>query len=159
MENQELNLSEPILTREPIRLNETAIKSLTETRKWTAFFAILGIIFIVLMIIVAVVFIIVLPMMNEQNNMPFPPALFGFIYLIFSAIYILPVIFLMRFTSILRKAITSTDESLMGLAMKNLALHFRTVGIITIAVISLYVMLIIGMLVLGMGMYAGNLIG
>ncbi len=105
------------------------------------------------------VFIIVLPMMNEQNNMPFPPALLGFIYLIFSAIYILPVLFLMRFSSILRKAINSTDENLMGLALKNLALHFRTVGIITIVVISLYVMIIIGMLVLGMGMYAGNLIG
>lgn len=159
MENQEFNVSELNISQEPIRLNELAITSLTETRKWTNFFAILGIIGIGLMVLFAFIMLLVLPMINADSAMPFPPALFGIVYLVLGAIYILPVIFLLRFSSLLRKAIHSTDENLMGLALKNLALHFRTVGILTIAIISLYVIFIIGMLVLGMGMYAGNLIG
>ncbi|MFH1119216.1 MAG: hypothetical protein V1775_05290 [Bacteroidota bacterium] len=144
---------------EPIRLNEEAIKALNETRKWTTFFGILGIIIIVIMLLAAGIMTFVLPALNEGNDLGFPPVIMGLFYLLFSGIYLLPVLYLMRFGSILRKALAMSHEQLMGQALKNLTLHFRTVGIITIILISLYIILIIAMVIFGMGMFTGNLIG
>ncbi len=149
----------PIVPAEPLRLNDEAIQSLKETRKWTTFFGILGIILVGLLLVISLIVALVLPFLNESANTPFPPALLSIVYLIIAGIYILPVIYLMRFGSNLKKALSASSDQMFGQAMKNLALHFRTVGIITIAFISLYIIFIIAMIVFGMGMYSGNFIG
>jgi len=156
MDNHELSQSEPT---EPLKLNQEAVQSLRETRKWTTFFSILGIILIVIMLIISLIVALVLPFLNESVNTPFPPALLSIVYLIIAGIYILPVIYLMRFGSLVKKALSVSSDQMLGQAMKNLALHFRTVGIITIVMISLYIVAIILMVIFGMGVYAGNMIG
>jgi hypothetical protein len=156
MENYEIM---PNDLSEPLKLNQEAVHSLQETRKWTTFFGILGIILIVIMLIISLIMALVLPFLNEPVNTPFPPALLSIVYLIIAGIYILPVIYLMRFGSFARKALSVSSDQMLGQAMKNLALHFRTVGIITIAMICLYILAIIFMVIFGMGMYAGNMIG
>jgi hypothetical protein len=156
MDSYELSQSEPA---EPLKLNQEAVQSLQETRKWTTFFGILGIILIVIMLIISLIMALVLPFLNETVDTPFPPALMSIVYLIIAGIYILPVIYLMRFGSFSRKALSVSSDQMLGQAMKNLALHFRTVGIITIVMISLYILAIILMVIFGIGMYAGQIIG
>jgi len=157
MENSENQIQSS--TQQPILLNEESIQSLTETRKWTNFFGILGIITMAFMILAGFIMVFVLPLLNESvTPFPFSPILAGVFYLIISAVYLLPIVFLLRFTSMIRQAISSSDEKLMGTAMKNLALHFRTVGIITIAFIALYILFIAAMILMGPGLFTGNTI-
>ena len=80
-------------TRE-IRLNEPAFASLNEMRKWTLFFAILGIVGVAFMVIIGIVVMVVLPAFNQGMDAPYPTALLGTVYLILGAIYVLPILYL-----------------------------------------------------------------
>ncbi len=141
----------------PLSLNHEALKALSETRKWTNFFSILGIIGIVLFLIAAVIMAVVLPSLNEEAGQDYSPVFIGLLYLIIGTLYLLPIIYLFRFGSMMRKAISESSDQLMGVAFKYLNLHFRTIGIITIVFIALYILAIILMLVFGMGMFASDL--
>ena len=55
-----------------MRINEMSIAALSEARKWSLFFAILGIIGIVLLVVVAIIMMVLLPAMNEGMHMPMP---------------------------------------------------------------------------------------
>ncbi|NTW25398.1 MAG: hypothetical protein HGA37_11915 [Lentimicrobium sp.] len=154
MDNFDAQHPEPV---SPVLLNDEAIKALSETRKWTNFFSILGIIGIVIILFAAVIMAFVLPSLNEEAGQDVSPVFIGLLYLIFSALYLLPVIYLFRFGSMMKKAIAESSNQLMGAAFKNLSLHFRTVGIITIVFISFYILAILLMLIFGMGMFAGDL--
>ncbi|MBK6963780.1 MAG: hypothetical protein IPH20_07460 [Bacteroidales bacterium] len=142
--------------RERLTLNNEAIQSLRETRKWTTFFGILGILMVVILLITSLILAFVLPLINETAETPVNPVFFSAIYLLLGGIYILPIIYLMRFGSLIRKAFMESSDQLVGLALKNLALHFRTVGIITIVMIGLYILFIIAMVIFGMGMFTGD---
>ncbi|MBL7903997.1 MAG: hypothetical protein JNL22_03145 [Bacteroidales bacterium] len=152
---EEHNYTTPEI-KDPITLNQQSVESLTETRKWTTFFSILGFIFVGLMVVLALVMALILPFLNETSQMPYPPFLLSVVYLIFGGLYLLPVIFLMRFGSLLKRALLSGSTEVFGEAMKNLALHFRTVGIMTIIFIALYILAIIAMVILGAGLFAGG---
>ncbi|KAF0203520.1 MAG: hypothetical protein FD170_947 [Bacteroidetes bacterium] len=138
-------------TRE-IRLNEPAFASLNEMRKWTLFFAILGIVGVAFMVIIGIVVMVVLPAFNQGMDAPYPTALLGTVYLILGAIYVLPILYLMQFSSRIKKALNFRDENILSDAFNALKLHFRTVGIITIVIISLYLVLFLGLLVFGAGL-------
>jgi hypothetical protein len=75
----------------------------------------------------------------------------GVVYLIFSAIYIMPVIYLLQFSSRIKSALVTRNSETLGLALKSLMLHFRTIGIITIVIISLYLIVLVGVMVMGAG--------
>lgn len=146
----------PVSKRDPLTLNNEAIQSLKETRKWTTFFGILGILMVAILIVTSIIVAIVLPLINETTETPLNPVFFSAVYLLLGGIYILPIIYLMRFGSLIRKAFVESSDQLVGLALKNLALHFRTVGIITIVMIGLYILFIIAMVIFGMGMFTGD---
>lgn len=135
-----------------LNINSLSFSSLTETRKWALFFAILGIIGIALMLILAVAMMVILPSMNNGLNTPMPTSIFGAVYLIFAAIYIMPIVYLLQFSSKIKTALATRNSETLGLAMKSLMLHFRTVGIITIVIISLYLLILVGVLVMGAGL-------
>ncbi|HPG33016.1 MAG: hypothetical protein H6541_06265 [Lentimicrobiaceae bacterium] len=141
-----------------IVLNAEAIHSLAETRKWTSFFAVLGIIALVFMFVAGIISIIVLPMLNQESEPTALPAIVtGLVYLLLGVIYLFPIIYLFRFTKLVRQAIASSNGNLMSSALYNLKLHFRTVGIITIGFIAVYLIFIMFLLVFGAGMLAGNI--
>lgn len=140
---------------EPIRLNDESVKSLSEARKWTNFFGVIGFIAVGFMIIAALIMVFVLPFLNQDSTTPFPMVFVGVVYLIFSAVYILPLLYLLRFGSNVRKALNAGDENLMGLALRNLALHFKSVGIILIVFMSIYIVFMLFMVILGIGMFSG----
>ena len=135
-----------------IRLNEVAYTSLNEIRKWTLFFRILGIVGVAFMAIIGVVVMILLPAFNQGMNAPYPTSFLGIIYLILSAIYILPIIYLMQFSSKIKKALIFRDEDQLSLAFTALKLHFRTVGIIMLVIITFYIIILFGMLIFGAGL-------
>ena len=125
-----------------MHINAMSMASLSETRRWTLFFAVLGIIGIVLMVLLAIVMMAVLPRMNEGMGMPMPlpMGVFGFVYLVIAAIYLLPVIYLLQFSRKIKTALTTRDSEILGQALRSLMLHFRTVGIIMIVFIFLYIL-------------------
>lgn len=135
-----------------LELNSAAIKYLSETRKWTTFFAILGIIGSVFMVIAGLVFIIVLPHYNNMENIPYSVGFIGYIYLIMSVLMILPVVYLLQFGIKLNKALKNNDQYMLGVAFHNLALHYRVIGIYTIVSIAVYLIAIAVLVVFGAGM-------
>lgn len=135
-----------------LELNPFAIKSLTETRKWTSFFAILGIIGAAFLIIAGLVFIIVLPHYNDMENIPYSVGLIGYVYLLMSVLMILPVVYLLRFGTKLNRALKNNDQLVLGDAFHNLALHFRVIGIYTIVSIAIYFIAIAVLVVFGAGL-------
>lgn len=146
-----------------LHINAMSMASLSETRRWTLFFAVLGIIGIVLMVILAIFIMVVLPIINQGIDMPaammMPSGMFGFIYLVFAAIYLLPVIYLLQFSRKIKTALVSRDSRILGLALRSLMLHFRTVGIIMIVIIFLYILILVGVMVLGAGLMGlGNML-
>ena len=135
-----------------LRINAMSIASLSEARKWSLFFAILGIIGIVLLVVVAIVMMVVLPSMNHEMGMPIPTGILGFVYLILAAFYLMPVIYLLQFNSKTKAALATRDSVKLGQALRGLMLLFRTFGIITIAIIFLYILFMVGIMVLGAGL-------
>lgn len=136
-----------------MNINSVSYASLSEVRKWTLFFAILGFVGIAILLIMAVVMMVVLPAINAGMPTPLPMGLIGIVYLIFSAICILPVIYLLQFSNRLRTALVTRNSETLGLALKSLMLHFRTIGIITIVIISLYLLILVGVMVMGVGLF------
>jgi hypothetical protein len=140
------------MTLNTMELNPTAIKYLSETRKWTTFFAILGIIGAVFIIITGLVFIIVLPHYNDMENLPYSVGLIGYVYLFVSVLMILPVVYLFRFGTNLNRALKNNDQLMLGVAFQNLALHYRVIGIYTIISIAFYLIAMAVLVVFGAGM-------
>ncbi len=145
-ENQIIDIPE-------MNINSLSYSSLSETRKWVLFFAILGIIGIALMLMLAVAMMLILPAMNSGLNTPMPTGIFGAVYLIFAAIYIMPIVYLLQFSNKIKTALITRNSETLGQALKSLMLHFRTVGIITIVIISLYLLVLVGVLVMGAGLF------
>jgi hypothetical protein len=126
-----------------IELTEASIGYLSETRRWTMFLSIVGFVFIGLGVIVAF-------FMSSFLN-TFVPAsgmVATIVILIMCLIYLFPLIFLFRFSSLSKAAITGNDKMVMQEAMKNLKSFFKFMGILMIVMLSIY---LIGAIVGGLG--------
>lgn len=62
---------------------------------------------------------------------------------------ILPVVYLLRFGTKLNKALKNNDQYMLGVALHNLALHYRVMGIYTILSIAVYLIAIVVLGVFG----------
>ncbi|HOI87637.1 MAG TPA: hypothetical protein PLV51_07235 [Lentimicrobium sp.] len=143
--------SNPDLSSQNIFSWPSATSSLNELRKWTTFFGILALVGLFFMAIITVVMMVVIPKINDGMDMPapYPIPIFILMYLITIAIYILPLIYLFRFSKFMNLALKSSDNGLLSQALRNLMLHFRTVGILTIVFISLYLLILVTIIVVG----------
>ena len=106
-----------------------------QTSKWALFFAIL------LFIIFGLISLIGLfaAMAGGASG------LFGGIFIvgIYAAIIFFPGLYYYRFSTQLKQALNTDDNSLLDLAFINLKRYYRYVGILVIAVIALYLLIII----------------
>jgi len=143
--------SNPDLSSQNIFGWPSATRSLNELRKWTTFFGILALVGLFFMAVITVVMMVVIPKINDGFDMPlpYPLPMLGLMYLITIAIYILPLIYLFRFSKFMHLALKSSDNGLLSQALRNLMLHFRTVGILTIVFISLYLLMLVVLLSAG----------
>jgi len=105
-----------------------------------------GFIFIGLMIIAGLVMTTFLSTVFAVAGKPYM-AYLGLIYVAISLIYIMPVIYLYRFSTLAKRAIRNFDSDEIMNALRNLKSHFKFVGIFTIVIFVLYFLIGIGFVI------------
>lgn len=137
-----------------LELQKNSILYLDETRKWTNFLAILGFVMMGLMVIMGFSFGTIFSKFGgSEFGSPFPGFLFGIIYLIFAVIYFFPILYLFKFSSLIKKAVSSKNSNDLEMAFKNLKAHYRYIGIMMIIVLGIYALFFV--IALAGGLLAG----
>jgi len=140
---------------------ETLITITTEDKynyrdiaKWGKFMAIVGFVLTGFMVLFGLFFGTFMSSMMEpftqQPDMSFNPSSFGFIYILLSALYFLPSLFLLRYSTKIRKAITLDDQVNYSDAVKNLKNLFLFMGVLTAIMLVIYAFAILAIGVGGM---------
>jgi len=127
-------------------LTSESVFYLQKIANWTTFFSVAGFVFIGLMIILGVVMTTFLTTVFAASGKPYMVYM-GFIYVAISLIYIMPVIYLYRFSTQARRAIRISDSVEIMYALRNLKSHFKFVGIFTIVILGLYFLAGIGLVI------------
>ena len=127
-------------------LTSESVIYLQKIANWTTFFSVAGFVFIGLMIIAGMVMTTFLSAVFAASGKPFM-AYLGFIYIAISLIYIMPVIYLYRFSTFAKRAIRNSDSVEIMNALRNLKSHFKFVGIFTIGIFVLYFLIGIGFVI------------
>lgn len=146
MENSTLDLN---TTNSELQLDENGVKYLKEGRGWAMFLAILGFIGMGFMVIAALVMFVAGSFVGSQTGMPV--GLFGFLYLVIAGIYIIPILFLFKFSQKASVACNENSGSALNEAIKNLRSHFKSAGIAVISLIGIYFIVIIVVISSGVG--------
>jgi hypothetical protein len=136
----ETNNSTTPVTR--MELDEISVAYLSSIRKWAYFFAILGFVGIAILLIVGLFAKAIFGALNPQ--MEAAAFVIGAVYIVLALIYIFPVIYMYRFSTIAKAAIGENDSTLLQQSLQYLKKHFQYVGIVTIAVLGLYFVIILG---------------
>lgn len=131
------------LHNEQLILTAESVSYLQKIAKWTTFFSIVGFVFIGIMVVLGLVMTIFMTSVFAAAGKP-QMAYIGLLYVVFATIYIIPVIYLYRFSTIAKKAIRNSDMNDITIALKNLKSHFKFMGILTIVILALYLIIGIG---------------
>ena len=132
-------------SNEQLVLTAESVVYLQKIASWTTFFSILGFIFIGLMVIIGMVMTIFMAAVFAAAGKPYMVYM-GIVYAVFAAIYIMPIIYLYRFSANAKNAVQYNNSNDMMTALKNLKSHFKYVGIFTIVILSIYLVAGIGFL-------------
>lgn len=124
-----------------IVVSENALASLNATRPWVKFLAILGFICIGLMVIAGLIMTFASSMIPTRPGMPQFGAVIGIFYLIFAGIYLMPTLFLYRYSKAIA-AIQSTGQSALEAALKNQKSFWKFMGILMLILLCLEVLLL-----------------
>jgi len=132
-------------------LNKESLGYLTIIRKWAMFFAILGFIGIGFMAIAALFIGIASTFGAAFGGMheSWILVVITFVYIILAGLYLMAVLYLLRFSTKMKSAIETSDQINLVVALKNLKSHFKYVGIMTIAIMGLYILMIFVFLIVG----------
>lgn len=144
MEDNSQSMETVVAGEKKLELNEDALTELTQIRKWAMFFSVLGFIFIGLMAFAGLIMFAMSSSLAGAGLGKVPMALIGILYFALGIIYILPVIYLYRFSVDAKNAIESKDAVLIASALKSLKKHFRFIGVFTIGIFGIYILAIIG---------------
>ena len=143
---------DPILEKNEIVLDKKSLTYLTETRKWTMFFAVLGFIFIGLMVLGAL-FLMVFGMAGHgfgSNRGAMVGGAMSIVYLLFGFLYFFPIYYLLKFSVNMKKAIEQNEHKDFAVAFEYLKSHYKFIGILTIVILSLYILIGIIAAIVGM---------
>jgi len=148
MDQQNQNLFE-------LQLDHPSTAHLGEAAKWAKFLAIIGFVFCGLMIVVALfagsIMGAMMSSMGSGAASMFGSGFITVIYLVLTAIYFFPCLFLYRFATQMQIALHNNEQGRLQTSFKNLKSCFRFLGILFIIVIGMYVLMIIGVMVAGIG--------
>jgi hypothetical protein len=142
-----------------IEIGQESLGYLNTTRKWTMFFAILGLIFLGIMLIVGLLagsfisaFTSKMSGMEGMNGMEGAKAAGGFasififiFLLIFAVIYFFPLLYLFRFSRHTKNAVANLDANELQLGLKNLKSFWKYLGILTIIMLVIYLLVLIAL--------------
>jgi hypothetical protein len=117
---------------------------LNKAGKWGNFLAILGFIAMGFMVVTGFVVTVAMTFVptTTAQAFPFPPFLFGIFYLIIGAVYFFPILFLFRFSTSIRSALSLNNQNQLLKAFYNLRKHYRFIGILMIVFLALYAVII-----------------
>jgi hypothetical protein len=137
MSEQDLNIFEG-------GLDERSKAYLLETTRWTKFLSIIGFIFIGLMLIVALAMFTMGSYVSSFAGLgSYFGVGMGMAYLVIIALYIFPVLSLLRFSTNMKAGIQTSNAELITEGFRHQKNLFKFMGIMTIVVISLYLIMIV----------------
>lgn len=119
-----------------IELNEDSISHLRETAKWANFLAILGIIVLSLMVLGGIFMTLI-----ATAALPIGGIFMFFIYLVFAAVYAVPIYYLYKFAQTTKYALNSLNSFQLAEALGYLKSTFKFMGILAIAMLCLYALI------------------
>lgn len=134
-----------------IVVSESALGYLNATRPWVKFLAILGFIGIAFMILLAVIMIFgfaVIPARPGAPGFAFGAG-FGFLYLLFAALYFMPCLFLYRYGKAIA-AIPTMGQGALEEALKSQKSFWKFMGMVAAIVVSIEVILILIVFLIGL---------
>ncbi|WP_294296170.1 DUF5362 family protein [uncultured Chryseobacterium sp.] len=133
---------------EELRIDATAKSFLDEAAKWTTFLSILGYIGIGFMVLAAFVLFAV----GSSINMgPMSGGSWiGIFYLALAAFYFIPINLLYKFSSNMKTALRSNNQTSLVKAFEYLKSHYKFIGILTIVLIGIYILAVVGIILTGM---------
>ena len=117
---------------QPLILDELAVSYLKETSKWTKFMAILGFVFIGLAIIIGLIFTAVNTVGGRRSFISVIPMV------LMAGLYFLPIYYLLKFSTLSRRAIEEQDSFALTQALQYQKMHYRYVGILMIILCVIY---------------------
>ena len=122
------------------QLTTAAVGFLQESAKWSKFMAIIGFIGIGLMVLVSLFMAIGFGAMGASTmpELPFSMSVFSILYVLFEAIYFLPVYYLYQYATKTSAALHSKNKQLLTDGLENLKSHHKFLGIFTLILVSLY---------------------
>jgi hypothetical protein len=126
-------------------LSNDAVGHITETRKWTMFFSILGFAFMVITVLIVIVAALAgrtYPIQGFNALMLIP-------LLLICSIYFFPIYFLFKFSLYSKQALKNKNNESLSIALKYLKMHYRFMGIFFIVVVCIYLIAIIIAIVTG----------
>jgi len=153
MENNDYTLGLETGTPNPQLIPQITMESLgylNTAAKWAKFLAILGFIGIGIMVLAGLAMGLLTAFsgaIQSASHFPFPIGIFGFIYIIFAALYVMPVIYLNNFSNNISRAVAFRETAILTEALLNLKRHLKYIGIMTIVIIATYIVGIVGVMI------------
>jgi len=146
MEEQNIQLPIEEQSTSNLIISETAIKYLTETRKWSYFLSIMGFITAGILVVVGLImgFALSLIPSDQLNAMGLVGSSLGFlmglIYILIAILYLFPTLYLYKFSQKMKVAISVTNNDELEEAFKNQKSFYKFIGIATIISIGIYIL-------------------
>ncbi len=135
-------------------VDQTSKTHLAEAAKWAKFLSIMGFIGCGLIVLIGVFFGSFFSMFSSQLNQPGPygdisaassgfGAVMAIMYIIMALIYFFPGLFLFRFATKMKTALTSNDQETLTASFQNLEATFRFFGILVLIGLCFFVLSLI----------------
>ena len=148
----DLNQTNPAesLNNESLIMTKDTLGSLDRIIYWAKFLSILGFIGVAFMLIGALSIALV-----GNSIMGSEVAGISVVYLVFAAIYFMPMYYLFKFATHARQGLTHKSQYETDQGLIYLAAHYKFIGIMAIVLLSLYVLIFIGVFAAGIGLATG----
>jgi len=154
MENISESPLDMIDSTNDLSISKGAISHLLEIGRWSKFLSIIGFIGLGIMIFIGFfagsIFGILNDINGQPNNLPFPGFVLGLVYIVMALIYLPPLLYLFNFSTKIKMALNTRNNSVLEYAFENLKSHYKYIGIFTIVVFSLYALVLISSLMMSM---------
>ena len=145
-----------------LHLTAQAQDFLRTAAKWAMFLAILGFIVIAFWIFAALGMLAAGSVVGDMPSSPgmgamafFSPTVLGLAYLIMAILYFFPVLYLYKFSSKIKNALSSNSSDELTEAFGNLKSHYKFIGIITIITIIASIVAIVAAITMVAGAASG----
>lgn len=132
---------------------------LKETAKWAQFIAIVGLVimglFLLIIVLMGTVFGSMAGSFPGGEDLGAMPGLIGgfgmLLYALFLAMFIFPLVYLLRFAQNTKKALKSDNQEALVLAFQNLKSHYKFYGIFMAIMVGFYALVFLFSLIVGVG--------